>query len=62
MRLLSKKETAALVGVHPESIMRLSREGKFPRPIKLGGADNCAVRFVEDEVEAWLGERMAARA
>ena len=35
-RLLSKREAADYVGFHPEHLMRLSRDGKFPRPIKLG--------------------------
>lgn len=61
MQLLSKKETAARVGVHPESLMRLSRAGDFPKPIKLGDADNCAVRFIEEEVDEWIVARMAAR-
>jgi len=61
MQLLSKKETAARVGVHPESLMRLSREGQFPKPIKLGNAENCAVRFIEQEVEDWITAKMAAR-
>ena len=61
MRLWSKKETAKVVGVHPEHIMRLARQGRFPRPIKLGNTENCAVRFVANEVEAWITARMAAR-
>ena len=59
--LLSKRETARLVGCHPEHLMRLSRAGKFPRPIKVGGAVNCACRFIADEVEGWVSERMADR-
>ncbi|WP_366090039.1 AlpA family phage regulatory protein [uncultured Dechloromonas sp.] len=36
----------------------------FPRPIKLSGHANGrgAVAWVESEVEAWIAERMAARA
>jgi len=60
-RLLSKKETAEIVGHHPEHIMRLARQGRFPRPIKTGTAENCSVRFVEDEIEAWISARMAER-
>lgn len=61
MQLLSKKVTAGRVGIHPESLMRLSREGKFPKPIKLGDAEQSAVRFIETEVEDWIAARMAAR-
>jgi len=61
MLLLSKKQVAMLVGIHPESLMRLSRAGNFPKPIKLGDAENCAVRFIEDEVDNWIAAKMAAR-
>jgi predicted DNA-binding transcriptional regulator AlpA len=60
-RLISKRETAEIVGFHPEHVMRLVRAGQFPRPIKTSSTVNCAVRFVADEVDAWIGERMAAR-
>lgn len=60
-RLLSKRQTAELVGFHPEHVMRLARAGAFPQPIKLGAAPNCAVRFLADEVDAWIASRMAAR-
>jgi predicted DNA-binding transcriptional regulator AlpA len=60
-RLLSKKEVAALVHYHPEHIMRLVRQQRFPRPIKLGSADNSAVRFIDEEIDAWLAARVAER-
>jgi predicted DNA-binding transcriptional regulator AlpA len=61
MRLWSKKQTAALVHYHGEHVMRLARQGKFPRPIKTGASPNCAVRFIAEEVEAWIAARMAER-
>lgn len=60
-RLMSKRETAEHVGLHPEHLMRMARQGRFPKPIKLGSTENCAVRFVAEEVEAWISTRMAAR-
>jgi predicted DNA-binding transcriptional regulator AlpA len=60
-RLLSKHQTAELVGFHPEHLMRLARQGQFPKPIKTGDHDNCAVRFIADEIDAWLARRIAAR-
>ena len=59
--LISKQETGQRVGYHPEHVMRLAREGGFPRPIKLGAGSNCAVRFDVAEIEAWVEERAAAR-
>jgi predicted DNA-binding transcriptional regulator AlpA len=61
MKLLSKKAVADRVGVHPEHPMRLARQGRFPRPIKLGDSDNSGVRFVAEEVDDWVAGRMAAR-
>jgi predicted DNA-binding transcriptional regulator AlpA len=62
MQLLTKREVAAKCGVHPESIARLVRVGRFPKPIRLGGdAKSNRVRFVESEVNDWLAARMTAR-
>ena len=61
MNLLSKKEAARLVGLHPESVMRLARNGHFPKPLKYGPNARHSIRFVESEVEAWIAERMAER-
>jgi predicted DNA-binding transcriptional regulator AlpA len=61
MRLLTKKQAAELLGYHPEHVMRLSRSGDFPRAIKLGRAQNCAVRFDAAELEAWVVARAGER-
>ena len=61
-QLMSKAEVAAKIGVHPESVMRLARAGKFPKPVRLGGDGKThRVRFVESEVDDWLAARMKAR-
>ena len=59
--LLTKKQAAARVGLHPEYLMTLSRKGKFPHPVKYGQESNSSVRFVEAEIEAWIEERIAER-
>lgn len=59
--LLTKKQAAALVGLNPDHLMRMARQGRFPKPIKSGGELRCAVRFVESEVQNWISERMRAR-
>jgi len=38
--------------------MRMSRAGKFPKPVKIGAN---SVGFVEDEVEEWMRSRVAER-
>jgi excisionase family DNA binding protein len=60
--LLTKRQVAERLGIHPESVMRLARAGRFPRAIKIGDDFRCAVRFDEAEVEAWLEQRKSARA
>ncbi len=61
MKLLTKKEVASRLGFHPEHVMRLARNGQFPKAIKLGQSDQSAIRFSEDEVNAWIDARMLAR-
>ena len=59
--LLSKKETARLVGCHPEHLMRLSRSGKFraqsrweARSIVLAGLSRMKSRV--GSLNEWLTE------
>ncbi len=59
--LLSKQEAAELVGLHPEYLMRIARAGRFPKPIRLGDRPGSAVRFVQDEIEQWLADKLAER-
>ena len=58
MRFLRKAVAADRVGYHPEHLMRLVRQGKFPAPVHLGPR---TVAFVEDEVNEWLKARIAER-
>lgn len=60
-KLLSKREAAQHVGIHPESLMRMVREGKFPRPIRIGEGATSRVRFIAEEVQAWVAAKVAAR-
>jgi predicted DNA-binding transcriptional regulator AlpA len=61
LQLLTKKQTAAIVSLHPESVMRLARTGDFPSPIKMGPKAGCHVRFDQSEVDAWIEDRKQAR-
>ena len=60
-KLMSKKEAARRVGLHPETIMRLVRSNQFVQPIRLGPTVQHSVRFVESEVQDWIEARMAER-
>ena len=61
MHLVDKRTVAKELGFHPEHVMRLAREGRFPKPIKMTDAQNGAVRFIREEIDAWLAKRAAAR-
>ena len=58
MRFLRKHVAADRVGYHPEHLMRLVRQGKFPQPVQLGPR---SVAFLEDEVTEWQKARIAER-
>ncbi|HUK08523.1 MAG TPA: AlpA family phage regulatory protein [Stellaceae bacterium] len=60
-QLMTKKEAGEFVGLHAESVMRLSRQGRFPKPIRLGASHSSSIRFVRREVEQWLTKQMQER-
>ena len=59
--LLTKKQAAIRVGLHPEYLMTLAKQGKFPQPVKYAAESNSSVRFVESEVSDWIEARIAER-
>ena len=58
MNLINKRRAQAKTTLHPASIMRLVRIGKFPKPVPLGSA---RIAFVEREVDEWIEARMKER-
>lgn len=61
MELLTKKETAKEVKVHPEHLMRMVRQGRFPKPVRLGASQNCPVRWDRVDIDTYLAELKVAR-
>ena len=57
-RLISKQEAADRMGYHPVSLMRLVRQHRFPRPVRL--AHN-KIAFVEHEVDAHIDQLVRER-
>jgi prophage regulatory protein len=51
IRLLSKGEVLAKVGLSYVSTWKLIREGAFPRAVVIGGGKNA---WLEHEVDAWI--------
>ncbi|MBY6104971.1 AlpA family transcriptional regulator [Ferrimonas balearica] len=58
MKILRMEELEEKVGLKKSAIYRLAKEGKFPKPIKLGPRVN---GWVEEEVDEWIAERIAER-
>jgi excisionase family DNA binding protein len=56
--LLTAREIAELIGVSSETVLRWTRKGMLPA-IRLPGG---AIRYREDEFEAWLTVRATAPA
>jgi len=57
-RIIMQKELGRRVPFSPVQIWRLEKAGEFPRRVKLGPN---RIGWVEEEVEAWLRQRMADR-
>jgi len=58
MRLLSKKAVRETVLYSPQHIARLEAAGQFPKRVRLGPG---RVGWIEEEVQAWLRERVSRR-
>lgn len=54
-RLIRLPEVQHRVGLGRSTIYRWMAEGKFPKPVQLGGY---SVAWAEDEVEAWIADRL----
>jgi excisionase family DNA binding protein len=52
-RLLTARDVADRLGVHPETVLRWTRRGGLPA-IRLPGG---AIRYREDEIDGWLTKR-----
>ncbi len=56
--ILRRREVARMVGLDVSTLWRLTRAGRFPKPIKLGTR---SVGYRASEIEAWLAQRTAER-
>ncbi|WP_298464005.1 AlpA family transcriptional regulator [uncultured Erythrobacter sp.] len=58
-RLIRLPEVMRRVGLGRSTIYRWMSEGSFPKPVQLGGH---AVAWVEQEVEAWVVNKLNSEA
>lgn len=58
IRMIKLHAVISKVGLSKPTIYSRIREGKFPRPVKLGPK---SVAWVEYEIDSWLTEKMQAR-
>jgi prophage regulatory protein len=58
MRLVTKKQVRERVCYSFAHIDRLEAEGRFPKRVRLGVN---RVAWVEDEITAWIADRIAER-
>jgi len=54
-RLIRLKEVQHRVGLGRSTIYRWMAEGKFPKPVQLGGY---AVAWAEDDIESWIASKL----
>jgi prophage regulatory protein len=58
VRLLRLPQVKAAVGLGRAAIYQLQREGRFPKSVRIIGR---TVGWVEDEIQAWLAQRITER-
>lgn len=55
-KLISKRAVADILGVHPQTVMRLVRRGTFPSPLRTGDIGS-AVRWRAQDINEWIEHR-----
>jgi prophage regulatory protein len=58
MKIYRQPEVTKLTGIPRSSLHLLIKQGRFPKPIKLGVR---SVGWIEQELDAWLKERKELR-
>ena len=59
-KLLDNEQTAALLGIKPNTLEVWRLKGKGPRFVKLGNAKQAPIRYEKAEVLRWLREQTFA--
>lgn len=57
-RIITRSELRAMVPYTPQHILRLEKQGKFPKRIQVG---EHRVGWLLTEIEGWIAERAARR-
>lgn len=55
--MLDNEQTAAMLGIKPNTLEIWRLRGKGPPFVKLGRAKQCRVRYIREEVAQWLREQ-----
>ena len=63
MKLIPFKDLRSAKGItlSYSQAKRLSRAGKFPKPIRLNGGDRGVLAYVNEELDQYIEQRMAER-
>lgn len=57
-RFIRLPDVLARTGLGKTTVYKNTRDGSFPRPVKLGG---CVSLWVESEVDEWICDRIHER-
>jgi excisionase family DNA binding protein len=58
--MITVKQLAKQLAFEQSTIFRMVKDGRLPKPVKLGSARNSPVRFDLDEVTAYLAAQKVA--
>lgn len=57
MRILTVKATCQKIGKSRTKLWELTKDGRFPKPVRIDGG----VGYIEGEVDAWIAALIAER-
>ena len=61
IEFISPSQTRAITTLSEREQQRRAKQGRFPRPVKLGEGPNGRIAFVKAEVQQWNAKRLAER-
>ena len=61
IKFISTRQTRDITTLSPREQQRRAKEGRFPKPVKLGEGPNGRIAFVESEILEWNAQRLAER-
>ena len=56
IKLLRIADVLEMTSMSKSTLLRLVKTGQFPAPLKVGGPNGRAVRWLREDIEVWIAD------